>query len=246
VSGARTRYLLTMSHRATLAAAIVVLSSVTAIAATKSARPAKTPKPDVMKTDRGAPKDVTGTYRATGMGTDEFIVDVAQGDADLAIQYTATFGISTPPQICDCALDGKSSGDGKWTLSGGAKGTFAVMGDKLIIELETPADCCGKGYAGSPDFKLGAGEKPLACTVKSKSSLKDAQGAETKKLVAKGDKVEAFEFGSEEADDLILTRALGKKRTTGFLEASQIDCPVSNRRPKPGSAATPAPEPATP
>lgn len=214
--------------------ALLLLALVPVLAAATPTKKPKDSKEPATKTQNIRTKDVTGTYRATGNESDEFSVDVVQGDTGVALDFTCVFGISA--HTCDCALEGTPAGDGKWKLSGGATGTFAVMGSKILVELDTPAECCGAGFPGAPDFKVAGAQKPKLCTVKSaKTTFEDAAGTATKKLLAKGDKVEAFAEGSEEADDVVLARASGKKRAIGFLKAGDLDCPGSVTKP----AATP-------
>ncbi len=220
--------------------ALLLLALVPVLAAATPTKKPKDSKEPATKTQNIRTKDVTGTYHATGNGSDEFSVDVVQGDTGIALDFTCVFGISA--HSCDCALEGTPAGDGKWKLSGGSTGTFAVMGSKILVELDSAA-CCGAGYPGAPDFKVAGAGKPKLCTVKAaKTAFEDAEGTPTKKLLAKGDKVEAFAEGSEEANDVVLARASGKKRAIGFLKAGDLDCPGTATKP----VATPEEPAATP
>ena len=187
-------------------------------------------------------KDVTGSYTAKGSGgNDEFTLEIVQGENDVAVEFLGAFGISA--HTCDCLMSGTSSGDGKWKLQGtSSKGSVAVMGEKIVFELEQPAECCGVGFQGAPDFKFADRKAPQSCTVKPAKSMfqnPDEQKTPTKKYVVKGDKVEAFSEGDEDADDLILARFAGKKHTAGFLKAAELTCPPAAK-----PATTPTEEPA--
>lgn len=214
----------------------VLCLALVAVPALALAAPKPRAKETPAKTDRGAAKDITGNYAATGMsGSDQYDIDVAQGDNGLTVEFRGAFGITT--HTCDCNMVGTPAGDGKWNLSGDAKGSIGVFGEKLIVDIERPADCCGADFPGAPDFKLASAKKPTLCTVKAaKAAIHGADGVATAHAVSKGEKVEAFVTGEEDASDLVVSRTAGKKHTQAFFAAGDLECP----KPAPKATAKPA------
>jgi len=206
-----------------------------ALAAPKS-KPAAKPKETPAKTDRGAAKDITGNYEMQGSSSgDRYDMDVAQGDGGLTVEFRGAFGIST--HTCDCNMVGTPAGEEKWTLSGDAKGSIGVFGEKLIVDIERPAECCGADFPGAPDFKIAGARKPTLCTVKAaKAAIHGADGVATSHTVSKGEKVEAFVTGEDDPADLVVARTAGKKHTQAFFAAGDLDCP----KPAPKATAKPA------
>lgn len=215
-----------------LAAAVIAVPAV-ALSALAKGKAASKPAPS---------RDVTGAYEAQGKagGSDHFSIDVAQGDGTLSIAFLGEFGIRNPPHTCDCQLTGTPSGRDTWALTGDAKGTFGIYGDKIAIELERPPECCGADYDGAPDFKIAVAKKAAACTAKTKAPFRTANGDAIKAGVNKGEKIEAFPTGAEEPDDLVVARVAGRHKTAGFLDAKVLACPAVKKIEKPAAPEAPA------
>jgi hypothetical protein len=199
----------------------------TAVALLLAAGASKDTK-DNTKTEHIVAKDITGTYQEKlGDGQDLFTLDLAQGDHEVGVAFEGAFGMSAPPHTCDCSMVGAPAGDGKWTLTGDATGTLSAQGTKIVIDIDQPPSCCGAGFPGAPDYKIGEGKPPKACKLKvAKASFADPKGATLPTTASKTDHIEAFYAGTEDDKDLVLTRATAaKKRTVGFLHAGDLDCP---------------------
>lgn len=227
----------------TVAAVLLAFLAIPVVAgAAEKPRASAKSKAPAPATERTGVKDVTGNYAATGpMGNDKYDMDVAQGDNGLVVEFRGAYGITT--HTCDCNMSGTPAGDAKWTLSGDAKGSLGVFGEKLIVDIERPADCCGAGFPGAPDFKLAGVTRPAACTVKAKAAIHGADGAATNRSLSKGEKVEAFVTGAEDATDLVVARTTGRKHLQGFLAAGDLECPKP--MPRAATPAAPVETPAT-